>query len=70
MTFRGIENVVKAIEGKIKNELKCFNEEEFEAPPTDEEEFFLSKSNKINLNAEEIEELEGPTKQEEIYYIL
>ena len=54
MTYKGTENVAKAIEVKIRNELKCFNEEDFEAPPSDMEEYFLSKISKLNLNEEEI----------------
>ena len=70
VTYEGTENVVNAIEGKIKKELKCFDKEDFDAAPSDLEEFFLSKLNKISLSEEEMKILEGPTQPDEISFIL
>ena len=70
MVYSGTENVVKAIEDKIKNGLQGFDQEEYDAPPSNLEEFFLSKLSKVCLSEEEMEMLEGPTQPDEITYIL
>ena len=70
VVYKGTENVVNAIEDKIKNELQGFDQEEFDAPPSNSEEFFLSKLNKVCLSEEEMEMLEGPTQPDKISYIL
>ena len=70
VTYEGTENVVNAIEGKIKKELKCFDKKDFDAAPSDLEEFFLSKLNKVSLSEEEMKILEGPTQPDEISFIL
>ena len=54
VTYEGTENVVNAIEGKIKKELKCFDKKDFDAAPSDLEQFFLSKLNKVSLSEEEM----------------
>ena len=66
MVYSGTENVVIAIEDKIKNELQGFDQEEYDAPPSNLEEFFLSKLSKVCLSEEEMEMLEGPTQPDEI----
>ena len=50
--------------------MKCFDQEDFDVLPSDREEFFLSKLNKISLSEEEMKILEGPTQPDEISFIL
>ena len=69
-SFQGTPEVVKAIEVKMKSELKQHGEIEFNAPPTPMEEVFLSKLKPVVLSEEEKSELLSPTNQEEISYIL
>ena len=68
--YEGTPDVVQAIADKMKMELKAFGNVDFNAPPTLEEEHFLSKLSPLVLNEEERNELLGPTNEDEIGFIL
>ena len=70
ITYKGTPNVVKAIEEKMRDELKSFGQADFNAPPSEMEEHFLSKLKKVSLNENEMDELLAPTNEEEIGNIL
>ena len=70
LTYRGTPDVVKAIESKMLLELSPFNSVDFNAPPSPEENYFLSKLNGLLLSDEDKEKLLSPTNQEEISFIL
>ena len=61
---------VKAIEQKIKLEVSPFNDVDFNAPPSPEEVYFLSKLKCLDLSEVDKEQLLCPTNHEEISYIL
>ena len=67
---RGTPDVVKAIEQKIKLEVSPFNDVDFNAPPSPEEVYFLSKLKCLDLSEVDKEQLLCPTNHEEISYIL
>ena len=67
---RGTSDVVKAIEQKTKLEVSPFNHVDFNAPPSPEEFYILSKLKCLDLSEVDIEQLLCPTNQEEISYIL
>ena len=68
--FEGTPNVVKAIQKEMEEELKPFSTLDRDAPPSEEERYFLDKLEGITLTNEELEELVKPTTEEEVYYIL
>ena len=68
--YRGTPDVVKAIEQKIKLEVSPFNDVDFNAPPSPEEVYFLSKLKCLDLSEVDKEQLLCPTNHEEISYIL
>ena len=68
--FTGTKNVVKAIEDKMRNELKAHDDRDFNAPPSQSEDNFLSKLPKLQLSEEEKLLLSSPTNEDEISYIL
>ena len=68
--FEGTEQVVKGIHKKMKEELKAFNDKSRNEPPSFEEEAFLDLIPYYLWSEEEIEELNRPTSEEEIAYIL
>ena len=68
--FRGTENVISAIEEKMRMELKSYSDIKLNAPPTQDEEMFLGKIPKVELTEEERNELLCPVKESEITYIL
>jgi hypothetical protein len=67
--FTGTKNVVKAIEDKMRNELKAHDDRDFNAPPSQSEDNFLSKLPKLQLSEEENCLLSSPTNEDEISYI-
>ena len=68
--YEGTPAVVQAIADKMKIELKAFGNVDFNAPPTLEEEHFLSKLSPLVLNEQERNELLSPTNEDEIGFIL
>ena len=66
----GTENVVEAIAGVMKEELKVGCEKGFDDPVTEEEAFFLDKLSKVGLSVEEKKELIDPIEEEEVGFIL
>ena len=70
LTHRGTPDVVKAIEDKILLEVSPYNDVDFDAPPSFEEAYFLSKLEVLVLSDGDREQLLGPTNQEEISWIL
>ena len=53
--FSGTTNVVEAIENKMRKELEAHDEGDFNAPPSQSEDDFLSKLTKVHLSEEEKE---------------
>ena len=68
--YSGTENVISAIEEKMRMELKSHSDIKLNAPPTQDEEMFLGKIPKVELTEEERNELLCPVKESEITYIL
>ena len=68
--YSGTENVVTAIEEKMREELEPYSDTDFISPPTKEEEIFLKTLSKIDLTEAERNELLSTIKEEEISYIL
>ena len=64
--YEGSANVVGAIENKMREELYLYENKNFEAPVSEQEEAFLSQLSGIILSETEKEELLAPTKCEEI----
>ena len=70
VNYKGIKDVVKAIQDKIANEVEAYEESNLEDSITAEEDFFLSKLDAVELTDEERCKLLEPTSEEEIEYIL
>ena len=68
--YEGSANVVGAIENKMREELNLYENRDFKAPVTEEEEDFLSNLSGVILSEIEKEELLAPTNSEEISFIL
>ena len=68
--FSGTTNVVEAIENKMRKELEAHDEGDFNAPPSQSEDDFLSKLTKVHLSEEEKRVLTSQTNEDEISYIL
>ena len=69
-TVSGTENIVKAIEKKMSEELTEFSCLKNDDPATIDELYFLNSIPKNSWSNEEIEELCGPIREEEITSIL
>ena len=70
VTYTGTDEVVKAIERKMQEELTVFSGPEGEEPATDEEKRFLDLIPETTWTEEEKKILTGPTTEEEIEGIL
>ena len=68
--YTGTVDVVEAIAGVMRDELKVGCDEPFENPETPEEAVFLEKLRKVGLSREEKMELIAPVSEEEIGIIL
>ena len=68
--FTGNKDVIDAIEGKMKQELKAHSERGLNEPVNDIEKQFLAKLRELELSNDEKEALIGPITEEEISYIL
>ena len=66
----GTKYVVQAIEDKMKSEVCPYNDLDFNAVPTSQEERFLSKLEKMKLTEDEKINLLRPTNDGEISEIL
>ena len=70
ITYVGTKYVVQAIEDKMKSEVCPYNDLDFNAAPTSQEERFLSKLEKMKLTEDEKINLLRPTNDGEISEIL
>ena len=70
--YNGTNDVVNAIDEKMKEELEAYGDVEFNAPMSSEEENFISKLEVVQstLTEEEKEDLVKPINQEELFFIL
>ena len=68
--YQGIEQVLEAIQCKMQEELKPFNDVDRDAPPSQEEEQFLNFISEVEWTEEEIRKLTGSVTEEEITNIL
>ena len=68
--YIGTSDVVNAIEDNMRIELETHCDTEMNAPLLDEEDEFISKIQRVQLNEEEKEALVRPIKEEEIGFIL
>merc|ERR1712179_376889 len=68
--YIGTNDVVNAIEENMRIELETHCDTEMNAPLLDEEDEFISKIQRVQLNEEEKEALIRPIREEEIGFIL
>ena len=68
--YQGAEQVLEAIQCKMYEELKPFNDVDRDAPPSQEEEHFLNLISQVEWTEEEISKLTQCVSEEEITNIL